>query len=233
MFKYVPIKWLSECHSMRDGKKIYFTEKETRAWHAESTYGRLVSISQKYHPVYCTKRKINKTWRKYAEIKLYLLVGKITLIHAGLEQEIRATLVGEFGHPYEKKDSKEFNDSGFPLRKMFKEIVNKSSMEDLDKQKITSWCEEFEKLSKDRNDAVKAAYSFNEGEHKITKINMVNFRGRSQRKEAPDDIFGWMSDVPFDQLEEIAKKSDKLRRELFEINWHLFRKKMQLSKWYW
>ena len=190
--KYYPSVFLPSAKkgesNLKTGKQIVreltIAEKRVRLVDQLDYYYEL--YSNKYSPYRLVRKYIRKHLLLHRQKKHYEDIGKITLLHAGIEQNLKFTLYCDWGIPDKIKTSRA------KKKKKLKYVFGKELTETfLLKLKEIScplkWVtkyeillEELNTLSEKRNEILKSFYGHNEDNLEIIKINEIAWKNMRQ-----------------------------------------------------
>jgi hypothetical protein len=230
----IPKNKLPKAYKQVDGNIIQFTHKEVRNKLAEGwefsirEFIKKISISRKV--------KKNKQKQRLAEAQetFYNVIGQITLVHAGVEQELQNQLIDEWlvpeantkgknkvtymcGKKLQQRFLKEIEDRLIPVRflEQYKEEISN-----------------FENLSEVRNDTLKAIYSFNLETSEISRINEEyrrHWMGKYKDMSHQEFIKKHYQSVTISELMSLLQNLTEVAIKLRSIHAHVWTEKLHLS----
>lgn len=242
--KFIPIgtKSTSEGHieqSIQEGRASF----ERKVFHYENKFLNRIS------PI----RRAKDFWRKRRLLRkqttFFTLIGKITLAHAGIEEDLKATLVGDWDVPTNFTENIEDNGvvrhdtNGNPeirtvnIEELFSKWLKKRFFREIKKRNIPAEFEDryrilfenFKSISQDRNSTIKANYSFNDNTADVSRINEIQFHTANREELSFDEIVVlWMPRVDFDKLRTLHGKLVALSGNFLRLRVEIERDKQAL-----
>lgn len=156
--KFIPIRFVPAYSIFTNNTSVPIEDPQRRRSHyAMLLTGRIEELNDKYSPYEVALRIFKKIRFKIRQKYFYSVVGELTLLHAGIEQDIKNILSTDMGLEREEIEWT----CGDKLRKKFKKKVNTDVRQARDRENCLEWIQRFHELSDDRNNFVKASYSFN------------------------------------------------------------------------
>lgn len=164
---------------------------------------------------------------KEQQEKFYTLVGKITLIHAGIEQDLKGVLIEDWKIPEERIEKL----YGHHLRKGFLKHLKELSIHEFYYKEYSKIMDIFDLTSEKRNDIIKATYGYLEPAGKIFRYDLKIHRRFSPKMKFNDgQEKEWMKIVTFDDLEILIRELGQIREQIFQLsrriyiekNWFLY-----------
>lgn len=160
---------------------------------------------------------------KEQQEKFYNLVGKVTLIHAGIEQDLKGVLIEDWKIP-ENQVEKLY---GKNLRKDFLKNIKACQIQETYYTAYSNLMNRFEDASEKRNDIIKATYGYLEPAGKIFRYDL-----KIQRSCHPEMKFNdgrekeWMKIVTFEELENLASELSRVREYIFQLSRKIYLEKI-------
>lgn len=156
---------------------------------------------------------------KEQQERFYFLIGRITLIHAGIEQDLKGVLIEDWKIP-ESQVEKLY---GKNLRNGFLKNIKACRILEINYAAYAHLMDRFRDASEKRNDIVKATYGYLEPADKIFRYDL-----KIQRSCKPDMKFNdgrekdWMKITSFDDLENLAFELGQIREEVFQLSKRIY-----------
>ncbi len=151
--------------------------------------------------------------------KFYSLIGKLTLIHAGIEQDLKGVLIEDWKIP-ENHVEKLY---GKNLRKGFLKNIKAYQLSEIYYKEYSNLMDRFGNASEKRNDIIKATYGYYEPAGQIFRYDL-----KIHRNCKPDMKFNdgqkqrWMKFVTFDDLENLACELTQIRENIFQLSKRIY-----------
>ncbi len=246
--KLVPKQFLPSAHRLecnvqtKETRRIELTIEEKRG----RLENKLQHNKEKFINNYFSIRNI-LSWIKVKKLKrkkriYHELIGKITITHAGIEQNLKATLVCDWGVPEKIKTPKAKRKK--KIEHIFGRELLGTFIQQLEEAKCPKkWrfaysevLDNFSTLSKKRNEVLKALYGHNENTQEIIQINQLVHNNMLQIMRANDNDFEvflkqWIKPIYesdlrslLHDLEKIAHRLQQLRSEVFIEKHNLYQK---------
>jgi len=152
---------------------------------------------------------------KEQQERFYSLIGKLTLIHAGIEQDLKGVLIEDWKFPEEKVEKL----YGKNLRISFLKNLRTCQIPEIDYAGYSNLMDRFEYASEKRNDIIKATYGYLAPTSEIFRYDL-----KTQRNYEPAMRFNdgqkreWMKIVSFDELEDLIFKLGQIRKGIFQLS---------------
>lgn len=152
---------------------------------------------------------------KEQQEKFYSLIGKLTLVHAGIEQDLKGVLIEDWKFP-EAQIEKLY---GKDLRKGFLKKIRARHVSEIYCKTYSELMNRFTEASEQRNDLIKATYGYLEPSDKIFRYDL-----KLQRTYKPEMRFNdghekdWMKIVSLDDLEMLIKELGQIREGIFQLS---------------
>lgn len=152
---------------------------------------------------------------KKQQERFYYLVGKITLIHAGIEQDLKGVLIEDW-KVLENQVEKLY---GYNLRKWFLKYLKEFRIPKDYYEEYSKLMHRFGVASEKRNDIIKATYGYFEPAGQIFRYDL-----KIHRNCNPDMKFNdgqekeWMKIVTFEELEKLASELGQIREHIFQLS---------------
>jgi len=203
----IPEKYLPKVHrtevnvTTKEIKKIEFSIEERRDHLIKILRGNIKKVNQKYSPIYFFINKFKKMKIINNKRKITYLVGKITLLCAALEQEMKRDLVENLGEAPNKYLY------GAILIRKFKNVVNNSALSDELKGRYLDLADKFEILAKERNDKVKTIYGHDSNTGATVEIDHF------KRLDRKNDISEFVRVVKIEDFNNLIASLEKLQYE--------------------
>lgn len=213
-YQILPLRALPKYHRNVNGERFMLSSEESADHFSRAICHRF----DKYSQLKRLDEKLTTLWQKRTQQKLFLLIGEITLIHAGLEQRMKTVLI-KYTNPSAKERKKIF---GGQLRDLFKGKISYIALSSELNLRMSDWIERFESISIKRNDSVKTMYSYDHQNLGIASVDDTVFVSyRKEGNAAKKDISSWIVPTELNDLDIIRKDLKKLQEEMFYIEWDL------------
>lgn len=221
----IPRQFLPSGHNMVDGKRIPLNIQERREFLERNLIHKKEQFLNKVSPARHLSRLYEKRRLENAQKKFYSLIGEITLLHAGIEQDLKNTLLYEWDVPEEERVEKLY---GKQLREKFLKAIKNRLIPDDMYQEYSNLLEEFKDLSYRRNDTVKALYGFNSETAEGSKINEKYIRKINPNISFEERVKAWMPKIDMDDITSLKNDLAKLRGNLLQIRIKVQRDKQKM-----
>lgn len=153
--------------------------------------------------------------------EFYPLIGQITIMHAGIEQDIKSVLNEDWDICAETTERK----CGLVLRKFFLEKINAFKIPQKDYQEYEKIIDRFRKASDKRNDIVKATYGLTKDTREVFKYDL-KARGQYDHKMALEN---WLRKgsrvITSEELKSLIQDLSKIREDYFQLSRKVFLEK--------
>lgn len=173
------------------------------------------------------ERRLRKTKNNF-----YGKIGEITLLHAGIEQDLKNTLLVDWDAPEKSmRNGREVNLNflyGQKLRKEFLRALKELLAPQEHLLSYKSLCDEFAEISSKRNDTLKAIYSFNNQTSEIHKVHEKNHAKYDDKQSFEQHIQAWIPKIDIDDIQTLKIDLEKLRQEFINIRVKIFSEKLRL-----
>lgn len=220
LISLIPVGFLPNGTKVIDGKRVPLSPTELRQNFERTVNHHMQRFLDTYSPVRRLIRafkriRLNKVQREFFEV-----IGQITLTHAGIEQDLKNTLIDDWGLGKEcrhgKKNVNLEHLYGKRLRCLFINKLEDMLIPEKYLNQYTSLRDEFRKLSDKRNEALKANYAFNRDTATISRIQEKEQR-KFDTKSSHEEMFNaWMPCVGIAELEGLLSDLQVLRREFMK-----------------
>jgi|MDSW01.1.fsa_nt_gb hypothetical protein len=178
--------------------------------------------------------KLYKRYRlKRKQDQFYCLMGKIALTHAAIEQDLKNTLIVDWEVPDILKEKGQTVSIGKlfgeRLKKRFFKEIKKLYIPDHFLEEYKTLYDEFWNLSIQRNEVIKALYSFNTDTAEISQVHEKNFRKYDGAISYEEMLKAWLPSVNLDCSEELLNNLTKLRENFTHLRHRIFIEKLNLA----
>ncbi len=228
-----PAKFLPTGTKAVIGKHIMLNTQERRELFERNITHYIHQFLNKYSPIKHMSKAYRMRRLRHMENDFFCLMGKIALTHAAMEQDLKNTLIVDWGTP-EKiiHNEKQINlDSlyGQQLRKTFLKLLKNSFIPTEKYEEYKALCDEFWKLSKKRNDAIKAIYAFNHETGEVSKVHEKNHSKYDTSMSFEEIINSWIPKVDMTELKNLYQELINLKQKFMNLRYSIFSDKMKLT----
>lgn len=165
------------------------------------------------------KKLITKSPKKFPsppkrqQKKFYYLAGEITLIHAGIEQDLKDVLIEDWEVPEEKVERL----YGKELRKFYLKKLKELSIPKVYWEEFSKLMNRFEEASEKRNDIIKATYGYLSQTKEIFRYDLKLRRNSNPAIDSELLKKKWMKIVTFDELDDLSLELGQIREMNFQL----------------
>lgn len=156
----------------------------------------------------------------------YVYIGKITLIHAGIEQDLKGILLEEWDIPQEEINK----NYGHRLRKFFLKHAKQNSLNEEVYEQYAVLMDRFGVASEKRNELIKADYSLTRDTGDVYKHD-IKTRGRY---DSDMDFIEWFKKgarlISHEEVTGLISELGQIRKANFELSRQNFLGKKELIK---
>lgn len=253
MARLLPTGFLPKGHKSVNGVRVELNIQERREFLERKIAHQIGRFLDRYSPV----RRAKKLWRRRRlerqKTELFVLIGKIALVHAGIEKGLKAALVGDWDVPEKFEETKLDNNGNSTLGKdgqpavrtvsidkLFGDRLKKRFFREVGKRLIPSDFKiryqvlyaEFDIISQQRNNVLKAEYSFNEDTANVSQVHEIRVHTwRPLETSYEEFVQSWLPPVDLhdlqalhDSLIALSGSFRTLRTEIFKCKLELFSK---------
>lgn len=230
--KATPSRLLPTGTKMVNGEQLPLNTDERREFLERNISYRINRFLDRYSPYRKLIEKFRKNRLRRSQDRFYRVIGKIALMHAGIEQDLKNVLLVDWEVPETfQRSGKSVNLEmlhGKVLRKEFLRILKEHliPIEHLDRYK--ELCEIFWEISDRRNNTLKAIYAFNEETAEISMVHEKNHAKFDGSIDYEAFIASWMPKVDLSNLESLLTDLSDLRKEFMKLRGTIFSEKMKL-----
>lgn len=214
------------------GKKVSLNIQESRELLERNLTYHLDQFLNKYSPLRRSIKFYKEQRLKQKQDQFYCLMGQIALTHAAIEQDLKNTLMVDWGvlekFNYDKKIRNMEHLHGRDLRMIFIELLRDLLIPKEFLKEYEVLRDEFWTLSNKRNEFLKATYSFNEKTAEVSQIHEKNHDKYDGSVSYEEMINSWMPKVNFSDLESLLKGLIALRGKFMNVRAKVFRDKIRL-----
>lgn len=229
----VPKSFLPTGTKMVNSERIVLNTQERRAFLERNLTYRLDRLLTKYSPIRCSIKFYKKRRLKRKQNQFYCLIGQIALMHAGIEQDLKNTLMVDWDVPeiFEHNGKRKNMDSlyGNQLRKIFLKFLEEFLIPEVNLNEYKALCHDFRELSDKRNDTLKAIYAFNQDTVEVSKIYEKNYGKYDGSVSFEEMVNSWMPKVDLSVLQDLYKALVNLRQKFMNVRGFIFSDKIRLS----
>lgn len=226
-----PQKLLPNGTKMLNGQSISLTISERRELLERRINHHTNRLLDTYSPIRISIRVLKESRLQKVQCRFYRIIGEIALTHAGIEQDLKNTLIVDWEIP-EKKENKPKHNleylNGKRLKKLFLELLQSVFLPEEYFERYKNLCDDFENISETRNDTLKAVYSFNQGTAAIFQVHEKEHAKYDTNRDYEEWINAWMSNVEFIELEGLKTDLHSLRRKFMNLRAEIFSDKIKL-----
>lgn len=193
------------------------------------------AFKKRYSPFYHAKVYFLNVRRKIELIRFKLAIADVTLSHAAIEQDLKNELLYEWEIPAtitraNKPPLLTNRLHGERLTKVFKQVIKAHFAPTEFQKSFSSWAKQFTAASKERNDTLKATYSFDLEKGKIIKVNFEHFYDDEKKQNIAyvEFVDSWLQKIDYRNVKALARRLEKLHLELRKINGKIKMDKMRV-----
>jgi len=171
----------------------------------------------------------------------YALIGEITLTHAAIEQDLKNLLLHEWKISPKvklpgKKEDKEVDIEtlhGWKLGKTFLTLMSLCQLPQVFHEQYSNLFKEFEAISKERNETLKALYSFDKNEGHAFKMDMNYFHSpkKDLKMESIEDfqahVNRWLQKADPQKLQDLKESLLNMRQKFLKLQCEVWSDKMK------
>jgi len=216
-----------------NGVQKNLNTQERREYLERTLTHHIDQILNKYSPIRRTIKAYREQRLKQKKNEFYCLIGQIALIHAGIEHDLKNTLMVDWGAPenFTLKGKKLNLDYlyGRKLRIVFLEILAELLVPSDKLKEYEMLCDEFRVLSEKRNDTVKAIYSFNQDTAVLSKIHEKNHGKYYVSMNYEEYLNSWMPKIDVSESKDLCQALVNLRQKFMNVRGSIFVDKIRLQ----
>jgi hypothetical protein len=227
LVKLVPKRFLPKnyrtAHNVQTGEtqRLRLSEAEERDWLERLINHHIKLAYQKYLPFYFIKQKYIKFRRNKNEEELTFLIGRITLLCADIEQLMKK----ELNELFSLKHNKTLH--GKQLIKTFKKSVSTNNILLPFMDRYIDLLDRYSTLADERNEKVKALYSYDEKTGDPSKVDYHNFyevRNKLTQGDnvSNDEFFAWIKPIKLEEYKALISSLENLRSNWINISGEVF-----------
>lgn len=228
----IPKRFLPIWTKMVGNECIVLNTQERREFFERNLTHRLDQLFNKYSPIRRLIKFHKEQLLKRKQNQFYCLIGQIALTHAGIEQDLKNTLMVDWDVPEiielegRKKDLNLLY--GWKLQKEFLRTLAESLIPREFLEEYKALCDEFRMLSNKRNDALKAIYSFNQETAVVSKIYEKSHDKYDKSMTLEEMVNLWAPKVDLSGLQDLYKDLANLRQKFINVRCFIFSDKIRL-----
>lgn len=218
---------------MRNGERIALDIAERQELLERSINHHTNRFLDAYSPVRISIKTFKKHRLQKAQNIFYGIIGQIALTHAGIEQDLKNTLIVDWGVPekfeYGRKTYNLEHLHGRDLRVLFIKLIEDMLIPEDYFKRYKSLRDAFWELSKKRNNALKAIYAFNQDTAAISQIHEKEHAKHNSKRSYEEIINAWMPSVDLAELANLLSELQALRGKFVALRAEIFRDKIRLT----
>lgn len=246
IIKGIPIKFLPKAHrtvcdvTTGTQKNIEYDTLERRELlkNKIKQYGQ--QLFKKTFPLHKAVEKFNQLNQKYVMFRFHSIVGELALTHAAIEQILKNELLYQWEAP--EKIIRNPGERAIDTERLYGENLTKIFLALIKSHKIPpefytqykTWTKKFTKISRQRNETLKALYYFDLNLGSPIKVEMKHLYGVNRQPYTTHEDFLnlWRKKVEPKELKKLRDTLIELKQELLIINSRVFKDKIELSMFF-
>lgn len=216
-----------------NGERIALDTPERREFFERNLSHHLNKFLDKYSPIRRSVALYKDQRLKRKKNQFYSLMGQIALTHAAIEQDLKNTLLIDWGvkekFNFDGKPQNMDNIYGRKLREVFIELLKNSMIPEDFLKEYEYLRDEFWALSEKRNEAVKAAYAFNPDTAEVSQIHEKNHSKYDGSMTYEEMINSWMPKVNLQDMNGLLQDLVALRGKFLNMRAKISMDKSKLT----
>jgi len=193
---------------------------------------RLNVFLDKYSPIRIFIKFRREKLLEAAQTRFYCLIGKIALTHAGIEQDLKNTLVVDWEvteiNKLIGKEVKLDKLYGKSLREKFPKLLKELLIPPKYLEEYKTLCQAFWTASERRNATLKAIYAFDQETAEVSRVHEKNHAKWDRSLTYEELIEAWLPKIEMSDLQELREDLLDIRNRFNSVRGEIFVDKMRL-----